>query len=173
MGYVGGLIHPQLVEIERIDTVATEAAGDYDDIFGRPKRTSPGEVAAGIPPEGSIRSTVNTAYQAVIRLSAQIETIDKFKLRQIATGDIPDTMMLLVFSMRELRTQGLIDVHGKPTLRNNDRFHRALNPRTLTIITEHVPPLYGIDNGAESYGLTNLTANLFTMLFQDRKQGLG
>lgn len=177
----GALIWPMLVDIERIDTVATRTlptppgpGPGYDDDFQEPILISPTAVVPGVPNVGSPRGTISTQYQTAVRLHAQVEIVDFNLLRQFANGDAARCEVRLVFHYAEIETLGLLDATGAPTLRKHDRLRRILHARTEESVVEFadVPGLYAIRVEDRSFGLSSGMRNLLIITYQDREQGV-
>ncbi|NUP12888.1 MAG: hypothetical protein HOW73_43165 [Polyangiaceae bacterium] len=152
--YRGRLLRPFLAEIQRIDTQATT----YDPVWRTPVVTYPGGVR-----------TKSTAYQDPILLRAQIEVTADGVQQQTASGNTPDSRIVLVFHFRNLEAAGLVDANGLPMLRVNDRLTRLmrLNGQQLQVYPR---PLYATEVQPTGFGLGG-GRNLVIATYEDRPEG--
>lgn len=158
----GRLIYPMLATIARLDTVANEAAGNYDDDFREPiKRDSN---ADGLGEE-------QREEQAEIQIKAQIET-DRGELQRLAgIGDVPDSAIGLVVHLRELEAASLFDTTtGELAIHKNDRLVKIDDKRGRRVRTFDRVPVFCY-HARLLDGWIGRTANLALLLFSERPAG--
>jgi hypothetical protein len=115
----GRLLFPYLAEIAQLDTEATAADPDgagpltsgYDADFQEP-------VAFEGAGEGS---RVESRKESTVFVPCQIETLSSDRLEQFASGNSPDSGVIVTFHFRDLERLGLVEDSGVAKLRVNDR----------------------------------------------------
>lgn len=159
-GYRGRLIFPQLVVIERLNTVKTRAAG-YDDVFREPKNFT-----------NTDGDRENTRTDDLIRLPCQIEDYTFRALRQLHAGDNPNSRYHFVFHFRDLEKQGLIDENGNPLITKNDRIVEVREKCRDKLIRkfEDDKQLY-FTEPREGFGI-GPNRNLLVMIAEERETGV-
>lgn len=163
------MINPFLAEIAPLDTVATAADPDgagplisgYDEDFKEVVKL----------PDGSSARVEKTH----IIVPCQVENDMSFEMmRQIGTGDAPDTLMRLVFHYQYLEDNSLVDaVTGEPLIRKNDRLVAIRDYNTNDIIEsfKYPPGLFIVEVRSASFGLCSQKRNLLIATLHDREQG--
>lgn len=112
MSYRGRLIAPMLVELERVDTAATAAAGNFDPVF---KTVKPSYDADG-------KRIEPVKFFPAVKVRAQVEQQNTKAQQPGAAGDVPDSRYQLVMHFKDLERLELIDENREPRFRPNDRF---------------------------------------------------
>lgn len=153
----GRLICPLVVELARLDTDATRAAGGYDTTF---KTMKPGVARRELP---------------VVRLRAQVEMGKWEGQNQTQAGNVPDSRLTLAFHFRDLEAAGLVDLAtGDAKIRVGDRLV-AIYDRTGTVKDATVKTanggLYATEVQHAGLGLGG-RRNLLVVVFDERPQGL-
>lgn len=115
----GSLLFPYLAEIAQLDTEATAEdpagtlTGGYDDDFQEP-----------IVYEGAgSGSRVDARKESLVLVPCQVETISFERLEQFASGNSPDSAIVLTFHFKDLERLGLVEDSGIAKLRVNDRLN--------------------------------------------------
>lgn len=160
----GRLIFPFLVDVGQVDTVATAAVvdGGYDDEFREP---------IIVPPvSGSGRGTVSRE-EATYTYKCQIEPTVFEALQAMATGQSPNSEIMLVMHFRDLEIDGLLDSNGKPLIRRGDRFIQIRDYKTGDVIEviPSSPGLYVSEVRSTGFGLSSLKRNLLFVTFEERE----
>lgn len=167
----GRLINPFVAEIAQLDIAATAADPDgagvltsgYDKTFREPVKL----VATGQ------RARVE---KASIFVPCQVEVGVFETLQQLASGNAPDSRIVLVFHFRDLELASLVDAQGYAKLRPNDRLVSIRRKRDLTVI-QAIPKerggLYITECQPQSFGLSGGERNLLLCTFEERARGLG
>jgi hypothetical protein len=145
VSYRGRLLRPLLVEIERIDTAATEAA----DANG--KRVDP------------------VRFFPAVRVRAQVEQQNTKAQQQGAAGDIPDSRYQLVMHFKDLEKLDLVDANREPRFQANDRF-LAIYTLGGALEQRFDPPLRVIEV-QRGFGLGS-RRNLCILVTEDRPTGI-
>lgn len=161
----GMLIRPILVEIERIDPAATQAASAYDPIFKEP-----------IPVRGSAGTTSEKRLDGMkrrppIRIRAQMERGPWTSLNMQPSGNVAKGNLRCVLLRSELEKKGLILPTGEPDFHVGDRLiatytllgkliRRTPDPPGLYLTSPYQPAGEGL-GGNE---------NLVILTFDDREQ---
>lgn len=166
----GRLIHPFLAEIARLDTAATAAEPDgagplasgYDLDF---KETRVFEAS------GARRDA--RKEMPPIRVPCQVEVGAFEALRQLASGNSPDSRVTLVFHFRDLERMGLVDAAtGAALVRVNDRLVAIHDLDGRLVQAVRTPPgLYAVEVQPQSFGLGR-RRNLLLVTFEERELGL-
>lgn len=112
----GRLIFPVYVTIRRLDTVATETAGGYDQIF---RETTLSPTIDGIGADGR-------TDKPEVTIPCQVEDKDMFEaLNMVQQGNSPRSRILLTFHLSDLKRLSLWDESsewgGRAKLKVGDR----------------------------------------------------
>lgn len=160
MSYRGRLIKPFLIEVERIDTAATEAAGAYDPVF---KTVKPQYDSDGKP-------LPTTRFQEPVRVRAQIEHQTSKAQQQGAAGNVPESRYMLAMHFAELERLGLVDDNKNPRFHVNDRWTAIY---TLAGVLEQKldPPLRVTEVQTSGFGIGG-RRNLCILVVEDRPTGI-
>ena len=145
----GRLLFPFVAEIAQLD----RAASRFDPDFKEPL------------PDGRVERTIT--------LPCQVEVGEFETLEEAFSGDVPKTVLTLVFHFRDLERQGLIDAGtGEAKLRVGDRL-AALRDRAGNIVQaiQTPPGLFAIEVRPLTFGF-GLSRNLLLAAFHDREQGV-
>lgn len=166
----GRLIRPFLVEIARLDTVATAEDPDttgpltsgYDDDFRE----------AVIVPDSSGIGTSARVEMTPVRVRAQIETGMFQDQEPIQNGNESYSKFNLVMHLQELETSGYVDATtGMVLFKPGDRISAIYDLRGALVQTFPNPPgLYISEVMPASYGL-GISRNLVVVKCASRKQG--
>lgn len=166
----GRLIRPFLVEIARLDTVATAADPDgagtrtsgYDDVFREPVMVSN---ATGL-------GTTARAEMDLVRVRAQIETGTFQDQQPTQNGNESYSKFNLVMHLQELEAEGYVDVSsGMVLFKPGDRINAIYDLRGVLVQTLPNPPgLFISEVMPASYGL-GINRNLVVIKCASRKQG--
>ncbi len=146
------------VELARLDTAATAAAGRYDPDF---KTLVPGTKRVEISPN--------------VRLLAQVEMGRWEGQQQLQAGNAPDSRLTLVFHFSELEEKGLVDAaSGHAKINVGDRLV-GIWDRTGALLEQLVRAeaggLYATEVQPAGIGLGG-RRNLLVVVFDERTPGL-
>ncbi len=149
----GRLIHPFQVVLARLDTLKTRSTdpdgtgdltGGYDDVFRAPHVV-----------EGSSGERVEVRKEDIIKVPAQVEDRQQEALRQLPSGDSPQSNMVLTMHFEDLERLGLVDDEGVAAIHKNDRLleiREICTPNRLVqsyrnppglFVTQAVPAAHG------------------------------
>jgi hypothetical protein len=166
----GKLINPFLAEIARLDTVATAADPDVG-----------GPLASGYDPDfketvvlgdaGSRRDARREMPPVLVPCQVEVGAFET--LRQLASGNSPDSRVTLVFHFRDLERMGLVDpATGDALLRVNDRLVAIRDLGGALVQEVRTPPgLYATEVQPQSFGLGR-SRNLCLVVFDERELGV-
>jgi len=157
----GRLLHPFLAVIARLDTVATRASNGgegYDDVFRSPQVL-----------EGPGGERVDARKESVIKVPAQVEDRRFEGLRQMPSGDSPQSAMVLTMHFRDLERLELVDDDGVARIHKNDRLVelREICSNKLVQSFRDPPGLYVIEAVPAAHGL-GLKRNLLLVSLEQR-----
>lgn len=147
----GRLIKPLLVEICRIDTAQTEAAGAMDTVFRTVKMTQ-------------------VRYHEPIRVQAQIEAQATEAQTQTPSGNVPETRYQFVLHMRELEQRQLVGTDGRPIFRINDKVTGIYSAQGA-VLQLFEAGIFVTEVQAAGLGLGG-RKNLVVLVCQSRPQGI-
>lgn len=166
----GKLINAFLAEIARLDTVAT--AGDPD---------GAGPITSGYDPDFKETVVLEDAgprrdarrEMPPLLIPCQVEVAAFETLRQLASGNSPDSRVTLVFHFRDLERMGLVDpASGDALLRVNDRLVAIRDLAGALVQAVRTPPgLYATEVQPQSFGLGR-SRNLLLVTFEERELGV-
>lgn len=166
----GRLIRPFLVEIARLDTVATAGDPDgagaltsgYDEIFREPV----------LVPDSTGLGTTARKELPLVRIRAQIETGTFQDLQPAQNGNESYSKFNLVLHLQELEAAGYVDAAtGMVLFKPGDRIHAIYSLLGALVQTFPNPPgLYVSEALPASYGL-GTSRNLVILKCASRKQG--
>lgn len=170
MGYRGRLIFPFKAEVVRFSQDGTAADPDgagpltsgYDDVFREPV----------LLPTVDRVGVVHRVELAPIMIPCQVEDRAWESLRAQRGGDSPRVELTIVFHFRDLERLSLVDVTtGDALIRKGDRLASIRDFRTEALVQAvRTPPgLYVQEAQPRSYGLSGLSRNLLTVVFEDRE----
>lgn len=156
----GRLINPILAELARLDTSTTETSGGYDPDFKSLKTTYPQGVR-----------TSSRKELAPIRVRCQVEPAAWEAQRQTDAGNSPSTLLVLCFHYVDLERASLIDAHGDPLIRVNDRVLALYTTRGALVQRCSERGFYAtkVDLGS---GWLSAKRNILLVTFENRAQGL-
>lgn len=170
----GRLIFVFLAEIHRLDTtsIATEDpdgegphTGGYDPDFKEP-------VLVDLDDDG-VSEKIRREYPP-IKIPCQVEPNTFEALSMQASGNVPDSEIVLVFHFRDLERLDLVDVEtGDALLRPGDRLGAIYDKRGNLIQKIRNPPgLYVSEARPIGFGLgmSRPRRNLLLATFNDRRQ---
>lgn len=166
----GRLIHPFNAVIARLDTVSTrsndpdgagELTGGYDDVFRAPHVV-----------EDSSGNRKEVREESEITVPAQIEDRRFEAMRQLPSGDVPQSAMILTMHFEDLERLGLVDDNGVARIHKNDRLVeiREFCNNALVQSFRDPPGLYVIEAVPAAHGL-GLKRNLLLVAFEQRDTG--
>lgn len=159
----GRLIRPLVATIAPLDTVAIEAAGDYDDDFNEVvKKDNVGD--DGI---GETQRKEGTAFTLKVQQESDLQEMQRIT----GTGDIPDTAVGLVAHMKELETKGMVAADGRVTPKRGDRLVKLATKMGVDVMTFDRTPVYAT-HVKRIDGWLGHKSNLLFMQFDDREQGV-
>ena len=166
----GKIINPFLVEIARLDTVATAADPD-----------GAGPLASGYDPDFKETVVLDDAgarrdarrEMPPVLVPCQVEVGAFETLRQLASGNSPDSRVTLVFHFRDLERMGLVaPASGDALLRVNDRLVAIRDLGGGLVQAVRTPPgLYATEVQPQSFGLGR-SRNLLLVTFDERELGV-
>jgi hypothetical protein len=167
----GRLVNPLIAEIAQLDPVATAADPDgpgpltsgYDADFQEPV----------LVPAPSGRGVDARREKPPIRVTCQVEIQSFGELTELATGNSPQSRLVLVFDFQDLAQLGLVDpTTGDALLRIGDRLVAIRELRTGALIQAiRTPPgLYLTEPQPQSFGLGG-RRNLLLATFTERALG--
>jgi hypothetical protein len=169
----GRLLFSFQAELYRWDPLGTRAtvpdgstaSSGYDDDFKEP-------VLADSDGDGIADN--RRVEMPSIRIPCQVETGRDEALRMTDGGNVPDSMLVLIFHFADLERMGLVDTATKrPLLKNGDRL-AALYDRTGMLV-EKMPGegLYATEVRSLGFGLglRRSYRNLLLARFEDRPGG--
>lgn len=167
----GRLINPFLAEIARLDTVAT--AADPDSAGPLVSGYDPDFKETVIVPSGPGRGVDARKEMPPVRIPCQVEVGAFEALRQLASGNSPDSRVILVFHFRDLERMGLVDpASGDALLRVNDRLVAMHDLAGRIVQAVRTPPgLYATEVQPRSFGLGQCR-NLLLVTFDERELGV-
>lgn len=157
----GRLIHPFVIALEQLDTVATAAVpgGGYDPDFHEPRQVA----------DGTLRGAP-TRRETALELHAQIEPAMFNAAMTMAGGLVREARIVCVVHFQELEQRGLLDPTGQPTLRIGDRLEAIYTDAHALVMQVPTPPgLYLHETLPLGFGLGNLR-NLLQLDFRSRQQ---
>lgn len=160
MVYRGRLLFPFIARLARLDT----SASTYDQDF---------RTVTHSYPTGQAGARVSTrAELPVVELSCQVEDSRWEVQRQTATGNAPDSEIILVFHFSELESKGLVDVaSGDAMIRTGDRLVDLRSSKTGALVQASAKPnLFVTEARPGGFGL-GLSRNLLIVSFAERSQG--
>lgn len=169
----GRLINPFLAELAQLDTVATAADPDgagaetsgYDPDFREPIKVTGSD---GLP-ESARREL------APILVPCQVEIGSFEVMQQLASGNTPDSRVVLVFHFADLENMGLVDPStGEALIRVNDRLialRRLADESLIQQVRTKSGGLYITEAQPQSFGLAGGDRNLLVCTFEEREQG--
>jgi hypothetical protein len=149
----GRLINPFLAEIARLDTVATAADPDAAGPFA--SGYDPDFKETVVVPSGPGRGVDARKEMPPVRIPCQVEVGAFEALRQLASGNSPDSRVTLVFHFRDLERMGLVDAGtGDALLRVNDRLVAIHDLDGNLVQAVRTPPgLYVTEVQPQSFGI--------------------
>jgi len=163
----GRLINPFLAEIGQLDTVATAADPD-----------GAGPLTSGYDPdfkETVVFSAAGARTDArregpLIRVPCQVEVGALETMQQLASGNSPNSRVVLVFHLQDLERMGLVDpTSGEARLHVNDRLVAIHTIRGQLVQAVRSPPgLFATEVQPQSFGL-GLSRNLLLVTFEERE----
>lgn len=166
----GKLINPFLAEVARLDTVAT--ADDPD---------GAGPLTSGYDPDFKETVVLQDAgdhrdarrEMPAILIPCQVEVGAFEALRQLGSGNSPDSRVTLVFHFRDLERMGLVDpATGDALLLVNDRLASIRDLGGALVQAVRTPPgLYATEVQPQSFGLGR-SRNLLLVTFEERELGV-
>jgi len=163
----GRLINPFLATIARLDTASTAAAASgvgFDEDFLEPKLVA--------PQSGSGRGT-STRQEITTVLPCQVVPEKEEEQRVSPSGATPQTRIRLLFHMRDLERASLVDAHGMPLLRVNDRLVDLRERHTGALVQEFPTgrELYATEIRSRGYGIGR-KRNLVQATFEVRDRSV-
>lgn len=161
MGFVGGLIFPQVAVLRRLDTDATRSGGGYDADFRE-------VTVADTDADGTGES--KRVEKSEIRVPAQFATRRFEALFQAPHGRVPETFNFeLTFHFRDLTRLGLVAPDGQSRLVPGDRLVKIEDRSGNTMHEFPDPPgMYFVS--ARPSGFLGAQRNLLVCTFADRRQ---
>lgn len=164
----GRLIFPFLLEIARLDTVATEADPDaagplesgYDEVFREPVL---------VPSGGSQTGTLNRV-ETIIEVRGQFEPGEVENLNALISGNSPVGQLVAYLHFKELEDRGLLDPNGQASFKTDDRLVsiKELNGDLVQQIPDP-PGLYVQEVSPRGWGLgPRPKRNLLRLVFEPR-----
>jgi hypothetical protein len=149
-------------DIARLDTVATEAAGGYDDDFRETTISDTNDDGVG-DTEGRVES-------AEISVKVQIEPDRQELQRMTGTGDVAETALGLLVHNADLERQGLVESTGKLKIRKGDRLVRIRNKMGVTRMDFSDVPIY-VTHVVPGSAWLGHDSNLTLITFGERARG--
>jgi hypothetical protein len=160
--------------IYRLDPVGTRAVDPpgpategYDDIFKEP-------VLYETTTHDSATRTSTRTELPPVRVPCQVEIFTQEQLRQMFTGNVPDTSMTLVTHRRDLELLGLVDlVTNRPSFGIGDRVS-GLEKRNLPGVLARGFPAPGFfisELRPGSWGFGDVGNDLELLFLSEREQG--
>ncbi|HKZ39983.1 MAG TPA: hypothetical protein VJ044_03425 [Candidatus Hodarchaeales archaeon] len=170
----GRLIFPFLIDLRRLDTVATAVdpdgvgalASGYDETFK--------EVEKVLQTPSNQLGVSARKEKAALILPAQIEPEMFDKLEMMISGQSPISKFAVVLHYRDLESNGLVSATtGKPLINKNDRLDGIYNIRTNALIEKipNPPGLFVVQVQSRSFGL-GPDRNLLLLVFEQRDQSI-
>lgn len=162
----GMLIRPILIEVERIDPAATQAAGSYDPIFKEPipSRINPGQV--------NEKRLDGMSRRPPIKVRAQMERGPFMSLNMQPSGNEASSNLRCVLHRRALEKGGLVLPTGVPDFHVGDRLLATYTLLGKLIQKVQDPPglyLTQIQPAGEGLGGAQ---NLVVLYFDSRDQAV-
>lgn len=159
----GSLIQRFQAEIRRLDTVATAAAGGYDDTFRQVLRNDVDGDGIGDP---------KRSEKAAELVPCQIDRPGFREAKRLTMmGYSPDVELILVFHFEDLERLSLVDANGETMIRTGTRLLsiKDINGNTVRTLTT---PLYATWTDDSGWGLdiTSPTRNLLLVGFDPREK---
>jgi hypothetical protein len=159
--FVGNLIFPNVAVIRQLDTVATRAAGDYDDDFREFVLVDSDNDGIGEPQRHE---------SPELKLLAQFATRRMDFADQGYHGEVPDSRDLeMTFHFKDLTAKGLVASDGRAKINPGDRLVRIEDRAGNVLHTFTDPPgMYVI--AARPSGFMGRARNLLVCTLSDRRQ---
>lgn len=155
----GRLIFPFYAEIAQLDTVAIDAAGDYDPVYRTVRK---------VDTDGDGIGETQVKYKATYLIPVQIEDRKYGDLDMTKFGNVPEHDMVLVMHFKDLERLAMIASDGSPNVRPGDKLVAIKNKHGATVRTID-PPLYVIE-ARDSYDLSTTNRNLLIVFLRERKE---
>lgn len=164
----GRLIFPMTAVVATLDTEATEAAGGYDDVMQEVVYTDTDDDGIG----ETLRQEDGPDYTT---FPAQVENDKDEMQRMVASGDVPDSAVVLIVHHKDMARLGMLDPSrpGGITLQKGDRLV-SLSDRGGLVRTfpDEAHGGYFCTHVKLADGFVGHRANLTYLAFSERPQGL-
>jgi hypothetical protein len=166
----GRLIDPFLAELAQLDTAAT--ATDPDGAGPLLSGYDPDFKETAVLEHAGVRRDARRERPPIV-VPCQVEIGAFETLRQLASGNSPDSRVTLVFHFRDLERLGLVDpATGDALLRVNDRLVAMRDLAGDLVQAVRTPPgLYATEVQPQSFGLGR-SRNLLLVTFDERELGV-
>lgn len=159
----GRLIRPMKATFAQLDTVAIEAATNFDDDFGEVKKVDTDADGIG--------ETQRLEKAELVVLNVQVESSIQEQERQKGTGDDPKSVMTLVAHMKELEELGLVAADGRIALAVNDRLVKIEDQFGIVVHTADRVPLF-VTQVKRIDGWLGFKSNLAMITVNERIKGI-
>lgn len=119
------LLEISLAVIHRLDPMSTKNLTPYNGATSGYDKDYREAVTFDLEQDEELVRTLARVELPELRVPCQVEPVRFDQLKQIFSGDTPDTEFQLVFHRNDLRRAGLLDLEtGLPLVRKNDRVSR-------------------------------------------------